>query len=108
VAHGAVIELLSVHLKCSRAVHFPANETSFNPHPEEAAISAFTRVFNALWRPSRRMQARLWPSWFETRFALLTMRVQTSILAAKSPAFAAISCDQASSFSRDVYTAELC
>jgi hypothetical protein len=24
------------------------------PHPEEAAISAFTRVFDALWRPSRR------------------------------------------------------
>src|SRR4051794_19924399 len=33
------------------------------PHPEERAS-----------RASRRMKARLWPAWFETRYALLTMR----------------------------------
>jgi len=37
-------------------------------------ISAFTRVFDALWPPSRRMEVGR-ASWFETRFALLTMRV---------------------------------
>jgi putative membrane protein len=29
-----------------------------SPHPEERAVSAFTRVFDALWPASRRMKAR--------------------------------------------------
>jgi hypothetical protein len=41
----------------------------FFRHPEVAAISAFTRVFDALWRPSKDEAEALGPSPFEARYA---------------------------------------
>jgi hypothetical protein len=39
----------------------PRGRNKHRPHPEEGAISAFTRVCDALWRPSRRARPGLDP-----------------------------------------------
>jgi len=48
------------------------------PHPEEAAISAFTRVCDALWPPSRRMAAARVPA-LVLRDAILRIAPQDEV-----------------------------
>src|SRR5690349_15383198 len=65
IAQGG--DVIDIDAKAQRRSfgHGRTHSKQDDPHPEELAQQA-----------SRRMRARLWPSWFETREdALLTMRV---------------------------------